>query len=459
MDIAFTSKDCTPPVGRTVASGGRIFYMSEEPQGKLLTRIAMFRQDNQIACICSSDQKFFFNDVADEIRNIIAKRCDIPFDNILLAATHTHSVPDLVPTVGIPAEDQVKFSFVAEFAELLVEAISEAKNKFISLKSWKVGSTETEAWGICRRPIFRNKNGVEQVGTQGARDLTDFVGLDGEDEKKLNVLSAYGYKGILGGIVQYACHPTTRYGSNFYTADYPGVFYEQMNKEFPGCFLYANAPNGNVGPVGGGEEFCQRMGKDLTDKALALINTGGETEAGNLHVLSEKMNIIRRKPTAEQLTYADDFLSKEPTKNEIAKFPRKMYGVEYHFHNNSLGISNGLCRQLLALQEDIENGIDSEEVNIQVIAVSDEIVFIAISAEMFNQFKDSINKISPFKHNFIITLANGWNGYIPPAESYKLGGYECCLSLINRLDINANNLIINKTVEMLNKLKTDEEHI
>ena len=102
MEIAFTSKDCTPPAGRTVGSGGRIFYMNEEPQGKLLTRIAMFRQDEHIACICSCDQKFFFNDVADEIREIIAQKCNIPFDNILLAATHTHSVPDLVPTVGIP---------------------------------------------------------------------------------------------------------------------------------------------------------------------------------------------------------------------------------------------------------------------------------------------------------------------------------------------------------------------
>ena len=134
MDIVFASKDCTPPAGRTVGSGGCIFYMNEEPQGKLLARIVMFRQNNQMACICSCDQKFFAHRVADEIREIIAKKCNIPFENILLAATHTHSVPDLVPTVGIPAEDQIEFSFVAEFAELLVEAISKAKTRFILLK-------------------------------------------------------------------------------------------------------------------------------------------------------------------------------------------------------------------------------------------------------------------------------------------------------------------------------------
>ncbi len=455
MDIAFTSKNCTPPPGRTVGSGGRIFYMDEEPQGKLLARIALFRDGKQLACICICDQKFFFHEVADEIRAIISRSCNIPFANILLAATHTHSVPDLTPTVGIPAEDQLEFSFVAEFAELLVSAITEAQNSFIPLKHWQVGSAATAAWGICRRPIFSDGNGVEQVGTQGSRDLTNFIGLDGTDEQQLNVLSAYGDdEDILGGIVQYACHPTTQYGSKFYTADYPGVLYEQLDKEFPRCFLYANGPNGNVGNASGGAEFCQKMGKKLADKTMTILNNSKAVASGSLKVLSEKINISRRQPTVEQLAYAVDFLAKTPSESELAEFPRRMYGVKYHFHNNSLDISNGLCRQLLALQTAIEHGRDSEEVNIQAIAVSNEIVFIAISAEMFNQFRDRINKLSPFKHNCIITLANGWNGYIPPAESYNLGGYECCLSLINRLDTAAHDLIVRKTIEILNKLKT-----
>ena len=61
---------------------------------------------------------------------------------------------------------------------------------------------------------------------------------------------------------------------NFYSADFPGAFYEYIDKQNSGIFLYANGPNANVGPVAGGFEFCQKMGKDLAVKTLAALESG-----------------------------------------------------------------------------------------------------------------------------------------------------------------------------------------
>ena len=135
-----------------------------------------------------------------------------------------------------------------------------------------------------------------------------------------------------------------------------------------------------------------------------------------------------------------------------------MYGVDYHMGRKaSLQMNQNLCNQLLSLHKEIESGVDSEELRIHVIALSDEIVFIGVSAEMFNQFKLAILEQSPYKYNCIMQLANGWNGYIPPSESYELGGYECCLSQINRLIPEAFDLIVKRTIKALNTLKIKDK--
>ena len=452
MDVSFVSKDCTPPSGRPVVSGGRLFDMNEEPQGKLLARVALFRQNERLVCICSTDQKVYRNHVADEIRSVISRECEIPINNILLAASHVHSVPDLAPPGGIPDEDQTDFSFVGEYAEKLLEAVNEAKRKLSPLNYWRVADAETECWGINRRPIYLTENASLQVGTQGPRNVEQFVGVDGKDENSLTAYAAYGDEGQLGGFVNYACHPTTRYGSKFYSPDYPGAFYEKMDEESKGCFLFANGPNGNVGPAAGGEAFCRDMGYGLAMNAMDAIERAEQFPAGDLRILSDRLDIPRRKPAPEQLEYAHEFLAKEPNEKEIAAFPYKMYGYEFHFYNISIGICKGLCRQLISLGEEMDDGLVSENVHLQVISVCGDFAFIAVSAEMFNQFKEEIKERSPFKYNCIIQLANGWNGYIPPLESYELGGYECCLSMINRLDKQAHNLIVEKIVNMLTAL-------
>ncbi len=431
--------------------------MNEEPQGKLLARIALLRQDDQIACICCADQKFFSNETADRIRQTIAARSGIPAGNIMLCASHTHSVPDLMPRPEMgPDNRNNDYSFIGEYADCMAEGIVAAKNHFAPLHHWTAGNTNINTWGICRRPIFRLTNGEVQAATQAARDCGDFVGLDGKDEDTLSAFAAYGNKGIVGGFVNYACHPVTMYGSRFYSADFPGAFYEYMDRADSGIFLYANGPNGNVAPCGNGPEFRRQMGEDLATKALATVAAGEECPPGKLRIACEQFAVARRRPSPRQLQYAREFLNKEePDKNEIAAFTRKMYGREYHFHNNPPGISRGLCQQLLALNTEMENGITSEEVRIQAIAINNAIAFIGVSAEMFNHFTTAIQAQSPFAHNCIIQQANGRNGYIPPAASYDLGGYECCLSQINRLIPEAFDLIVRKTITILNMLKQE----
>src|SRR5690606_14656688 len=60
---------------------------------------------------------------------------------------------------------------------------------------------------------------------------------------------------------------------------------------------------------------------------------------------------------------------------------------------------------------------------IQALRIGD-LAIAAIPAEVFVEIGLEIKKKSPFKSTFSISLANGYNGYLPTPEQHKLGGYE-----------------------------------
>ena len=65
----------------------------------------------------------------------------------------------------------------------------------------------------------------------------------------------------------------------------------------------------------------------------------------------------------------------------------------------------------------------SVKIKIQAIRIGD--LGIATSpCETFAETGLALKSTSPFKSTFTISLANGYNGYLPPPEQMLLGGYE-----------------------------------
>jgi hypothetical protein len=63
-----------------------------------------------------------------------------------------------------------------------------------------------------------------------------------------------------------------------------------------------------------------------------------------------------------------------------------------------------------------------------------------------------IKKKSPFKHTFLIELANGGYGYLPPPNQHKLGGYETWPGT-SRFQPQSSEILIKHLLEMLQELK------
>jgi len=107
-----------------------------------------------------------------------------------------------------------------------------------------------------------------------------------------------------------------------------------------------------------------------------------------------------RKPTAAELKRAEGLL--EQAKGRELKGSEEVYARE---------------TTLIAKYP------DTVEVQLQVIRVGD-LAIAAIPCEVFAEIGLAIKKRSPFKPTCVVSLANGYNGYLPTPEQHALGGYE-----------------------------------
>ena len=52
------------------------------------------------------------------------------------------------------------------------------------------------------------------------------------------------------------------------------------------------------------------------------------------------------------------------------------------------------------------------------------LAIVGLPCEVFTESGLEIKRRSPFKSTFTISLANGYNGYLPPTDQLLMGGYE-----------------------------------
>lgn len=64
------------------------------------------------------------------------------------------------------------------------------------------------------------------------------------------------------------------------------------------------------------------------------------------------------------------------------------------------------------------------QVEVQVIALGDDVAWVSLPGEIFVELGLSIKKRSPFQHTFLVELANESIGYIPDRRSFAEGNYE-----------------------------------
>ncbi|MBW3634497.1 MAG: neutral/alkaline non-lysosomal ceramidase N-terminal domain-containing protein, partial [Chloroflexi bacterium] len=270
--------------------------------------------ERRVAVVCLDLIALVSTHVA-ELRERLAAGAGLAPENILIACSHTHRAP-FTETGWGAAEEPTRTYLDLVFSrtsEAMAEAVASLQPAELS-----VGTTTAEGWAFNRRPIYAGG----QVGTHGPAWGNGFVGMEGTADEELGVLLARGQGGgVLGGLVDFACHPTAMGHEPVYSADYPGVLTEALEARHGGVFGFLIGAAGDTSTPdpasrdpdsGFGREHTMAMGRALADKADEVIRDGRPLAFDRIGAASTRLRIAQRRPTMEQVELARWYLEERP---------------------------------------------------------------------------------------------------------------------------------------------------
>ena len=456
LRVGFGRADITPEPGLEMV-GMPGSPRSEGVQWPLRSRVFLADDgERRIAVVCFDLIALVSTQVA-ELRERLAAEGGFEPANILIACSHTHRAPFTETGWGAadePVRSYLDFMF-SRTAEAMTQAVASLQPGELS-----VGTITAPGWAFNRRPIYAGG----QVGTHGPAWGNGFVGMEATPDEELGVLLARGQDGaVLGGLVDFACHPTAMGHEPVYSADYPGVLTEALEARHGGIFGFLIGaagdtstpdPTSHDSESGFGREHTLAMGRALADKADEAIREGRSFAVDHLGMASTRLPITQRRATMEQVELARWYLEERPDDLDELDFTRRFYGHDYTFNDGKQLGNERHAEEMLRMwawqQEKSEDEL-VEEVEIQVMALG-ELAIVAFPVELFTELGRQVKIRSPFPTTFIATLANGWHGYAPTLEAFSRGGYEPRFAYPSRLVPEAGDRMVDATLELLQTL-------
>lgn len=403
--------DITPKDGTPLGSYYR-FRGSAGVLDPLFAKTIVFEKDGAHAAIVMLDLSGTVRPIVEAARKLIQEECGIEGDHIMIAGTHTHTGPQ--QPRGNMMDDITKVNsppgvaYISALPGLIAQSVKEAKAKLTPAQA-SVAIGRAEGISFNRRVL---REGQPQAIWQPAKIDPAIERPAGPVDPDVGVLVFRGAGADatpLASLLNFAMHPTSVGGGVKISADYPGVFTKLFSERHGTDMIsvFANGCCGNINQtdyITGTKRSTQVLGTALADAASAVWPALQSTAAFAPRVKTGRVKLERRQFTEDQIAKA---------KNMVEQMSTKEFGT--------VPMAETVC-----IMETIDKQAKNVplEVEVQVIALSDDVAILSLPGEIFVELGLAIKKQSPFKHTFIAELANGSMGYVPNREAYPQGNYE-----------------------------------
>ena len=419
----------------------------------LMSRALVLDDGKERIAIVVVDSLMLTRSMLDDAKDQAQKLTGIPTNRILISATHTHSAPSAMPCLGSRVDP--------EYAQFLpgqiVRSIVHANEKLTPAKvGWAVVTDDRH--NNCRRWIFRSDRMTmaDPFGQHNVRAhmhpghmSPNHIGPSGPADTDLTVVSVKTTDDKpLAVLANYAMH---YYGSPLVSGDVCGRF----GLKFAELIGATNQQPGFVGILSQGTsgdsmwmDYSQPAQPNDLDAYVKALAEGAVRACESIQYRSditlamaeEMLKLKRRTPDEARLKWAHELVAKVGD-----RLPR--------------GWSEVYAFEQLRLHED-----PTAELKLQAIRIGD-FGITAIPDEVFGITGIKLKNRSPLKATMNIELANGAEGYIPPPEQHKLGGYTTWPARTAGLEVQAEPQIVEALTRLLEQVAgkprretIDEQH-
>jgi hypothetical protein len=277
-------RNVTPDPLLPVSGGVGASHLATKKEGELTVRALVLEQEGTRVAIVSSDFLGFPAVLGNQVRAAVK---EIPAENILIGATHTHSGPDCYgfrDLTGVSARDE---KYLTSVCSRMAEAINEA---VVKLQPVHIKIATGEAAGKIAYNYY-------------AEQLYD---------PRCHVIQALDTSGHpIATLVNYAIHPEViGSGQGISSPDLVGPLYERIAEKGGGTGIFMNSAQGgmvtadNRRPEGGEArtyDECRRIGNLLADEALRIVHDAPEQASPRLYCAARQLTLPVDSPLMRSL--------------------------------------------------------------------------------------------------------------------------------------------------------------
>ena len=391
----------TPPLGLEMAGyGPDLGRFATDIHDNLMAQALVIDDGTTQIAIITSDLLGISAEFTQLVRKEVARRTQIPPENVMVTVSHPHTAVSLRPTYGWGGTDRPYMRIAARYMAGAVAAAS-AKRQPARI-SVGVGEHRWLAWN--------------RIGNETINPTAGVLRVDTENGSTIALLTYY------------SCHPVILGPKSIISADYPGALRRFLKIKYPGSvILFANGTCGDIDPVTnrdvwgqGTFEDVENAGQKLGQDLLNIASSAAPVADLRLHVGHRQMKLGYEIPTLESVRENIKF---------YANAVRKTKGIKEDFGAPSASGEVQMPRFWLGyyrlMEQRLSQGQHSpyEVDELQVITFGKVLALPAIPAEVYAAQGLSISASSPFKFTLPVCYANGSVGYLPPREEFEKGSY------------------------------------
>ena len=385
---------------------------------------------------CVVDTCMMSRDLIDEAKELARAATGIPADRMLVSATHTHSAPSAMGCLGSRVDTNYARFLPGRIAAAITKAahnLSRARIGWAVIEDWE--HTHNRRW--IRRPdrLLEDPFGQRNVRAHmhPGHENKDVIGPSGPVDPAITILSVVSPQGQpVALLANYSMH---YYESPLLSADYFGRFSAKLprllgatNGTPPFVGIMSQGTSGDLMWMDYGRPRNQ-IGYDAYAEAIARNVVAAwkgikHRDYVRLAMREAKLALNFRAPDEQRLGWA-----REKTALLSGRLPQSLPEIYAH--------------EAIYLHKR-----PRAELKLQAVRIGD-FGIAAIPNEVFAITGLRLKRQSPLQPLMNIELANGAEGYIPPPEQHKLGGYTTWPARTAGLETDAEPRIVETLLALL----------
>ena len=390
----------------------------------------------------------------NEAKKLANQKTGLLPSQIMISSTHAHSCGAVTGNAVCPANFSYRLAMPERIAKSVTLAISNLQPAKIA---W--GHINVPQHVSCRR--WYMKPGFKTVSPFGDTDkvwMNPPMGspyLDkpvSETDPQVSYLAVKSMNNKWISIMaNYSIHYAADIPEHTISADYFGEVHKQLQLKLKAEDGFVGImTNGTSGDVNTFDFKLERnYPKEPYGKSKLIAN-----DVSDSIIVSLKKAKFQDKPVFK---FQYSFLSvgtRKPTDVQVEKSKQIVSQLDFETLNSidkaSAVFANMYAIQTLELNQYYKTTL---YLPIQAIRIGEGTIG-TLPGEIFSETGLWLKKNARSKYYFTVCLANSYVGYMPPAEQFKLGGYETWLCPTSHMEINAEGKLRSALLKLTKKVNS-----